>query len=218
MKRTLIVLLVAGLAIGCLIVSHRRAASRAEMQAKWERLKAERAAELERIRQQAPRSFRPMLVHPIPKESATKSKANSASNLTDAGLAQSTNRVGNGTQSISVTAPRVVASGSKKGALQDPLAREALAFVGGDPEAEAVWVDAINNPELPAKERQDLIEDLNEEGFADPKHLTPDDLPLILSRLELIERYAPAAMDEVNLAAFMEAYKDLVNMAAGLME
>ena len=91
-------------------------------------------------------------------------------------------------------------------------------FVGADPEAEAVWVDAINNPDLPARERQDLIEDLNEEGFADPKNLTPDDLPLILSRLELIEQYAPSAMDEVNLAAFMEAYKDLMNMAARLME
>ena len=62
------------------------------------------------------------------------------------------------------------------------------------------------------------IEDLNEEGFADPKNLTPDDLPLILTRLALIEEHAPDAMDEVNAAAFAEAYKDLMNMAARLMQ
>jgi len=30
------------------------------------------------------------------------------------------------------------------------------------------------------------MEDLNETGFADPKNLTADDLPLIVSRLEII--------------------------------
>ena len=218
MKRTLIVVLVAGLATGCLIVAHRRAAARAEQQAKWERVKAERAAELERIRQQAHRPFRPMLVPAPPESWASKHKVNSASHLTGGGLAPSSNTVSDGTQSISVAVTSLLPPNSRKAPLQDPLAREALVLVGVDPEAEAVWVDAINNPELPPKERQDLIEDLNEEGFADPKHLTPDDLPLILSRLELIERYAPIAMDEVNLAAFMEAYKDLVTMAAGLMQ
>ena len=61
--------------------------------------------------------------------------------------------------------------------------------------------------------RKDLIEDLNEEGFADPDHVVTDDLPLILNRLALIEQLAPDAMDETNAAAFEEAYKDLVNMA-----
>ena len=41
-------------------------------------------------------------------------------------------------------------------------------------------------------------------------------IPLILSRLELIEEIAPDSMDAVNLAAFEEAYKDLVNMLAKL--
>lgn len=93
-----------------------------------------------------------------------------------------------------------------------PDAREALGYVGADPIAEAVWAMAINNPDMPPKVRKDLIEDLNEEGFPDPKHITPDDLPLIWSRLLLIEQHAPEAMDEVNAAAFMEAYKDLVKM------
>ncbi len=97
---------------------------------------------------------------------------------------------------------------------QDPYARMVLAFVGASPEAEDYWYAAINDPNLPANERQDLIEDLNEEGFADPKNPTPDDLPLILSRLELIEDLAEDAMDKVNADAFQEAYKDLVNMAA----
>ena len=91
-------------------------------------------------------------------------------------------------------------------------ARQALSFVGIDPDAEAVWADAINDPSRTAHERQDLIEDLNEDGFPDPKHVTAADLPLIESRLALIEQFAPDAMDDVNAAAFAEAYKDLVNM------
>lgn len=96
---------------------------------------------------------------------------------------------------------------------QDPLARMALAYVGLDSEAETYWLQAINDPGLPAVERQDLIEDLNEDGLSDPKHPTAADLPLILARLLLIESLAPEAMDKVNADAFQEAYKDLVNLA-----
>jgi hypothetical protein len=92
------------------------------------------------------------------------------------------------------------------------VARVALSFVGEDPEAEDAWVEAINDPALSPEDRQNLIEDLNEEGFPDPKNITPDDLPLILSRIELIEELGPQAMDEVNADAFAEAYKDLTNM------
>lgn len=92
------------------------------------------------------------------------------------------------------------------------MARLALSFVGADPQAEAYWYAAINDPGLSAHERQDLIEDLNEDGFSDPRRPGPEDLPLILSRLAVIEEAAPFAMDQVNLDAFQEAYKDLVNM------
>jgi len=102
---------------------------------------------------------------------------------------------------------------SSKPPLQDPDARVALALVGSDEWAEAYWYEAINDPALPPHERQDLIEDLNEDGLSDPKHPTPDDLPLILSRLSLIEALGPDAMDPVNAAAFAEAYKDLLNLA-----
>jgi hypothetical protein len=94
------------------------------------------------------------------------------------------------------------------------VARAALSMVGADPRAEAVWTDAINDPDRDAHERSDLIEDLNEEGFADPHNPTPDDLPLIERRLALIEALAPDALDETNAAAFAEAYNDLLEMHA----
>lgn len=113
--------------------------------------------------------------------------------------------------------PPASAGRTGKPELADPAAREALSLVGADPMAEAYWVEAINDSSLPAHERQDLIEDLNEEGFEDPKHPTADDLPLILSRLAIIDVLAPDAMDDVNSDAFQEAQKDLFKMAARVM-
>ena len=93
-----------------------------------------------------------------------------------------------------------------------PLERQALSLVGADPAAETYWINSINDPNLSAHDRSDLIEDLNEEGFENPHLPTFDDLPMIENRLALIESLAPNSMDEVNAAAFAEAYKDLVNM------
>jgi hypothetical protein len=103
--------------------------------------------------------------------------------------------------------------GGAKEPLKDPLAREALALVGLDPAAEAYWHAAINDPDLSAHERQDLIEDLNEDGLSDPKNPYPEDFPVILNRIRLLEAAGPYAMDQVNADAFAEAYKDLVNLA-----
>src|SRR2546421_1130771 len=94
----------------------------------------------------------------------------------------------------------------------DSIARAALRGVGIDPEAEAAWITAINDPSLSPEQRKNLIEDLNEEGFSDPQNITQADLPLIVYRLTLIVNLAPEAMDEVNAEAFLEAYKDLGNM------
>ncbi len=99
--------------------------------------------------------------------------------------------------------------------VQDPMARIALNFVGLDPDADSYWAGAINDSSLPSEERKDLIEDLNEDGLADPHHPSAVDRPLILARIRLIERLAPNAMDDVNRDAFAEAYKDLVGMANG---
>ena len=106
-------------------------------------------------------------------------------------------------------------SAKAKAPIQDPDARAALSLVGADPEAEAYWMGAVNDPSLPAEERKDLIEDLNEDGLSDPKHPGPEDLPLIVNRLRLIEELAPNALDQVNVDAFAEAYKDLNNLLAG---
>jgi hypothetical protein len=102
-----------------------------------------------------------------------------------------------------------------KAPVQDPTARLALSFVGIDPDAEAYWIEAINDPGLPAEERKDMIEDLNEDGFSDPRHPGMQDIPLIVSRIRLIPELALDAMDQVNADAFEEAYKDLVNMLNG---
>jgi hypothetical protein len=116
---------------------------------------------------------------------------------------------------VSNSAPAQVVKKPKE-PLKDPDARVALSMVGFDPDAEAYWYQAINNPELSSHERKDLIEDLNEEGFADPKHLTPDDLPLIVRRLDLLPELMQNPMDQTNFEAMQEAYKDLVNMYAAV--
>jgi hypothetical protein len=115
---------------------------------------------------------------------------------------------------------KIIATKSPKPArvkppIQDPDARAALSLVGADPQAEQYWLAAINDPNLPADERKDLIEDLNEDGLSNPKRPSPQDLPLIANRLRLIEELAPLAMDQINADAFAEAYKDLQNLAAG---
>jgi hypothetical protein len=99
-------------------------------------------------------------------------------------------------------------------AAKEPLARLALNFVGADAQANAFYQQAINDPVLTRSHRKNLIEDLNQDGFADTRNLTANDLPLIQARIALIEQLAPSALDEVNTAAFQEAYKDLVNMRA----
>jgi hypothetical protein len=95
--------------------------------------------------------------------------------------------------------------------LHDPDARDALALVGLDPDAEQYWLSAIYDSNLPDNEREDLMEDLNETGFADPKNLTADDLPLIISRLEIIDAVLPNT-DDFMAEHLLEAQKDLINM------
>jgi hypothetical protein len=102
--------------------------------------------------------------------------------------------------------------------VSEPDARAALAYVGADPAAERVWVQAINDTaNLTLTDRRELIEDLNQTGFADPRNLTQADLPLINNRLDLIDALYQDAADDTNVAAFDEAYKDLLNMRARLM-
>jgi hypothetical protein len=97
-------------------------------------------------------------------------------------------------------------------AAKEPLARLALNFVGADSQANELYQQAINDPVLTQNHRKNLIEDLNQDGFSDRKNLGAQDLPLIQNRIALIEQIAPTATDPVNVAAFKEAYKDLLNL------
>ncbi len=102
--------------------------------------------------------------------------------------------------------------------IAEPDARVALAAVGRDPAAAGVWAQAINDTtNLTPSDRKNLIEDLNETGFADPNNLTQADLPVINNRLDLIDALYWDAADDTNAAAFDEAYKDLLAMRAQLM-
>lgn len=117
-----------------------------------------------------------------------------------------------GVQAVPIAAqayhdPRLTNSAAK-----EPFARLALAFAGADPQANQFYAETINDPTLTPDHRSNLIEDLNEDGFTDFRNLTANDLPLIENRIALIEQLAPDAMDDVNAAAFKEAYKDLLNM------
>ena len=97
---------------------------------------------------------------------------------------------------------------------QDPLARVALGFVGADPDAESYWVDAIFDPNLSNREREDLMEDLNEVGLSNPRQPAPEDFPLIMNRIALIEQIVPYA-DPFMQEHLGEAYKDLVGLLDG---
>ena len=110
------------------------------------------------------------------------------------------------------TVPVPTQAKKPKEPLHDPDARVAMSLVGIDSEAETYWLGAIFDSSLPENEREDLMEDLNEEGLSDKKLPGPQDFPLILNRLALIEQIAPEA-DEFMLPHLLEAYKDLVNLA-----
>ena len=109
-------------------------------------------------------------------------------------------------------APAPTQAKKPKEPLHDPEARVAMSLVGIDPEAESYWLEAIFDSGLPDNEREDLMEDLNEEGLSDQKHLGPQDLPVILNRLAIIEEILPHA-DKFMVTHLGEAYKDLVNLA-----
>jgi len=97
-------------------------------------------------------------------------------------------------------------------ARKEPFARLALNYVGADAQADGFYQKAINDMALSENHRQNLIEDLNQDGFPDTRNLSARDLPLIQNRISLIEQLAPQATDPVNVAAFKEAYKDLLKM------
>jgi hypothetical protein len=119
-----------------------------------------------------------------------------------------------GAQAVPIAAQAYQNPSLTNSAAREPLARLALNFVGTDPQATEFYQQTINDPLLSKSHRRNLIEDLNQDGFADTRNLTARDLPLIESRLALVLQLAPTAMDDANAAAFREVYKDLINMRA----
>jgi hypothetical protein len=114
------------------------------------------------------------------------------------------------TENVKTQAVVAVKKPSKKKVVQDPLARDALGLVGIDPDAEQYWLAALTDANLPKSERQDLVDDLNEQGLPDPKHPTPEDLPVLLARLSMIEELAAENIGpDLELK---EPYDDLVNL------
>jgi hypothetical protein len=110
------------------------------------------------------------------------------------------------------TVAQVKKSGPKQKVVLDPVAREALSLVGVDPYAELYWFSALNDPSLPQSERQDLVDDLNEEGLPDPKHPTIDDLPVLLVRIKTLETAMQLFKGDVY--DWQEPYEDLTNLVA----
>ena len=204
-------------AIGCIVAGVAVVRHEAAQKAAWDLARAERAA-LEEARNQARLETDKALELALSKPSAPESIAAPTKRPAPAPAARTDARGPVRTPPPASAAQAPQSPRSTKPPLQDPVARDALSLVGVDPAAEQYWALAINDSSLPENERQDLIEDLNEDGFPDPRNVTADDLPLIVSRLLLIEQLAPDAMDKVNADAFQEAYKDLVNMLVRLAQ
>jgi hypothetical protein len=118
-----------------------------------------------------------------------------------------------GEQSIAIAAhawqdARLAEPGSK-----EPLARLALAFVGGNSQqAVQLWHTAITDPSITPDQKSNLVEDLNEDGLVNRKTPTQEDLQVIANRYALTQAYLQqdyVLNDKVLHAAFREADKDL---------
>jgi hypothetical protein len=151
-----------------------------------------------------PKNPQPPVATPITSEPSPAEKISTVPESTPSQLAKS--------EAQQPIAPQTKPPKKPKEPLHDPDARVAMSLVGFDPDAEAYWLEAIHDTSLPDQEREDLIEDLNEEGLSDPRHPGPQDLPVILYRLRRIEDIATTA-DDFMIPHLREAYKDLANLA-----
>jgi hypothetical protein len=120
-----------------------------------------------------------------------------------------------GEDSIAVAA-RLWENSSVAAERKGPLAQIALTYVGKNEQADSLFFKAIDGSTLNRDTRRNLIEDLNQTGFTDPRNISLADLPLIQKRLALIDASLPDTTDPVNAEAFREARKDLLNMEAKL--
>jgi hypothetical protein len=215
MKTKLVVLLV--VAAGCAVAGAVIVRNQALRKAASQTVKADREADLAKQKDQARRAAAPVsapaaaVATPPPERTSPEPIADYSADVAQTQAVKADRQV----SAKPPPAPRPARTPAPAPAdvlVPEPVARQALSLVGADAEAETIWSWAINDPNLSRDERRELIEDLNRDGFSDPRNPGVEDLPLIESRIFLIQGLAPYAMDEVNAAAFAEAYKDLVNM------
>ncbi|MEO7297084.1 MAG: hypothetical protein ABI042_00760, partial [Verrucomicrobiota bacterium] len=97
---------------------------------------------------------------------------------------------------------------------KEPIARVALFYAGADEQATKLYNTAITDENLSIEARRNLLEDLNDEGYANHKMPTPQDQVLINSRLKLLESYQGVFTDPKLISSMNEAKKDLLHMQA----
>ncbi len=98
---------------------------------------------------------------------------------------------------------------------KEPLARVALSYVGANEQALDLFHTAVLDPALLPDQKRNLVEDLNEDGIANRKNPTPEDLQIIANRYALTQSYLQqdyVRNDRLLNEAFHEADKDLRNM------
>jgi hypothetical protein len=133
-----------------------------------------------------------------------------------------------GEQSLGVAAQAWQDGRVKDADSKEAIGRIGLTYVGAadnqvNDQAVQLFHAAINDPSLSPEQRQNLIEDLNQDGLSNRRNPTPDDLKIIANRYQLAQWYLqqPSVQNDPTFAApFTEANKDLVNLLqrAGLLK
>ncbi len=95
---------------------------------------------------------------------------------------------------------------------KERLGRFALNFAGLNAQADNLWQKAIFDKVISVKDRNELIEDLNQDGFESTRNPTQRDLLLIRNRLALIARYRGQTDEPGITAGFDEVQRDLQRM------
>ncbi len=98
---------------------------------------------------------------------------------------------------------------------KESLARVALAYVGANEQAGELFHAAVLDPTLKPDQHRNLIEDLNQDGLANRRAPTADDLKIIARRYEITQAYLQqdyVINNKTLNAAFREADKDLGNL------
>lgn len=98
---------------------------------------------------------------------------------------------------------------------KESLARVALAYVGANEQAGELFHAVVMDPTLKPDQTRNLVEDLNQDGLANRRAPTAEDLKIIARRYEITQAYLQqdyVINNKTLNAAFREADKDLGNL------